>query len=380
MVGIYIHIPWCLKKCHYCDFNSHGISSKKVSDLESSYISALQRDWQYDMETLYPDGEIPEISSVFIGGGTPSLFSGAAVKRMIKLLCSDWKMHDPQCEITIEANPSTTDYQKYCEFLESGVNRLSIGAQSFDTDLLKKLGRTHDDVTIEYSFETARRAGLNNINIDLMYSLPMQESQSVVNDIERAIALGVDHISWYQLTIEPATAFAKHPPVLPSSEKTWIAYTKGRELLTSHRYQQYEVAAFTKGKKCAHNINYWNYGDYLGFGAGAHSKITQNGRITRYAKIKSPGLYDLHAGKKEQFDFHEEITLKNQSLDCLMNVMRLYEGFSIDILRERTLLSSNQIDSLLKRLQYDDWIQLRNSWITPTPKANSYLNQLLASV
>ena len=380
MTGIYIHIPWCLKKCYYCDFNSHGVTPDALSKQEMVYVESLRKDWLFEKNTYLNSKEMPKIDSIFFGGGTPSLFSGAAIKTILEHLSTDYEIDLSRCEVTLESNPSTIEYDKFCSYRESGINRISIGAQSFDEPSLKILGRTHDKNQIIQSFETARRVKFNSINIDLMYSLPNQDKSSVLYDISSVIKLGCDHVSWYQLMIEPNTAFYKNPPLLPKSDQMYESYLLGQKELIENGYHQYEIAAFTKKHMCKHNLNYWNYGDYFGFGAGAHSKLTINNKIYRMSKVKSPKAYNERAGSNNLVDFYEEIHDDTKALDSLMNLMRLRDGFPIDILRNKVFLSQERITSLLQKLEIEGWAKIQNDWLVPTTKTNTYLNQLLLSV
>ncbi|RTZ79468.1 MAG: YggW family oxidoreductase, partial [Gammaproteobacteria bacterium] len=273
-LGLYVHIPWCVRKCPYCDFNSHAAQGELE---EQAYVDALLT----DLAREEAGGRVVE--TLFIGGGTPSLFSGEAITRLLQGIRDTLDLAS-DTEITLEANPGAVDAAHFEAYREAGVNRLSIGIQSFDGDALQRLGRIHDARQAVEAFETARAAGFENINLDLMFGLPQQKLEEALDDLRRAIALGPEHLSWYQLTLEPHTPFHRHPPPLPADDLVWEMQEQGLELLAKAGYGRYETSAHALvGWRCRHNLNYWRFGDYLGIGAGAHGKITA-GEVTRYWK------------------------------------------------------------------------------------------------
>ncbi|MDD5462277.1 MAG: radical SAM family heme chaperone HemW [Methylococcales bacterium] len=339
-LSLYIHIPWCIKKCPYCDFNSHAI---KADTPEAGYIDALLSDLARDLQ-LY--GNLRPISSIFMGGGTPSLFSPESFDR---LLCGikEQVMLKDGLEITLEANPGTFESHKFAEFRALGINRLSIGIQSFDDRLLKKLGRVHSAQEAVAAAEIARHAGFENFNLDLMFGLPDSSPDNSKKDVATAISLKPAHISFYQLTLEPNTYFHKYPPQLPNDELIFNTQKDCQKLLADHGYQQYEVSAYSQpGLHCRHNVNYWQFGDYLGIGAGAHGKITQTlpHQITRSFKPKSPEQYlnDTHKNSGDHM-----IAVAELPLEFLMNHLRLKQGFTAESYQSATGLAIATLEPAL---------------------------------
>nr|WP_297349812.1 radical SAM family heme chaperone HemW [uncultured Glaciecola sp.] len=266
-----MHIPWCVQKCPYCDFNSHNL---KGGLPESEYISHVLDDLIEDLPLVTIKGELREVSSIFIGGGTPSLLSVAGMQRLLDGIAARIPLA-PDAEITMEANPGTVEAEKFIGFEKAGINRISIGVQSFDEQHLKALGRIHDSTQASAAVQLAKRLALRSFNLDLMHGLPSQSIDDAMLDLEKAIALAPPHLSWYQLTIEPNTAFYSKPPTLPDDDILWEIQERGHQLLTEAGYEQYEISAYAKkGQQCQHNLNYWRYGDYLGIGCGAHGKIS----------------------------------------------------------------------------------------------------------
>jgi oxygen-independent coproporphyrinogen-3 oxidase len=320
-LSLYAHIPWCIKKCPYCDFNSHAV---KTDMPEAAYIDALLADLAASLQRY----EITRpISTLFIGGGTPSLFSAEAIDRLLRGI-EKLAILKEDAEITLEANPGTFESQKFSEFRSLGINRLSIGIQSFNDAQLQRLGRVHSAREAIAAVDIARLAGFDNMNLDLMFGLPDATVESTKNDVETAIRLNPAHISFYQLTLEPNTYFNKFPPKLPDDEAIFEAQQFCRKLLADHGYRQYEISAYGReGRQCRHNLNYWRFGDYLGIGAGAHGKITlaSPGRIIRTVKPKSPEEY-----LKNPFiqSVENVIAIEDLPLEFLMNHLRLDEGFT----------------------------------------------------
>ena len=270
-LSLYVHIPWCVQKCPYCDFNSHNL---KGGLPESEYISHVLDDLTADLPLVTINGKLREVSSIFIGGGTPSLLSVAGMQRLLDGIAARIPLA-PDAEITMEANPGTVEAEKFIGFEKAGINRISIGVQSFDERHLKALGRIHDSTQASAAVKLAKRLTLRSFNLDLMHGLPNQSIDDAMLDLEKAIALAPPHLSWYQLTIEPNTAFHSKPPTLPDDDILWEIQERGHQLLTQAGYEQYEISAYAKkGQQCQHNLNYWRYGDYLGIGCGAHGKIS----------------------------------------------------------------------------------------------------------
>ena len=322
-LSLYIHLPWCVKKCPYCDFNSHEI---KGSVPEKTYINALLEDLRKHANLV---GD-REVKSIFLGGGTPSIFSAKSIERLLSTSHEIVNIAD-QAEITIEANPGTLDQENFAGFRKAGVNRISIGAQSFANSQLQQLGRIHDVRAAIETIEVAKQEGFENINIDLMYALPEQNQSTALNDIKQAIELQPTHISYYQLTIEPNTVFFRQPPKLPDSKTSWEIQQAGMRLLNQHGYAQYEVSAFAQAKcECAHNKNYWQFGDYLGIGAGAHQKLSfaRENKIIRYEKPKHPQQYMKDMLENEIVIPSHTLRQEDIVFEFMLNALRLKHGFS----------------------------------------------------
>ncbi|MDX2507033.1 MAG: radical SAM family heme chaperone HemW [Gammaproteobacteria bacterium] len=404
-LSLYIHYPWCARKCPYCDFNSHEPAALNGG---SSFISDKQRDEQYINALLIDlQQELPAIwgrtvQSIFIGGGTPSLMQPEALSKLISHVAALVKL-SPIAEITMEANPGTVDLVKFAEFYSAGINRLSMGIQSFNDRLLQKIGRIHDGQQARQAIERAQSAGFDNINLDLMYALPGQTLQEALDDTHQAIAFQTSHLSHYQLTLEPNTLFANQPPPLPDDDLSYEMQTQCQQLLADSGYVHYEVSAYAKpGKKCQHNLNYWQFGDYLGIGAGAHGKISDASRqsITRRWKEKHPqtyidrslvknGLLRRHKSAKyeenstkEQNSFmiggEEQLSRQDIGFEFMLNASRLIEGFSSDLFARHTGLTINQIEKGLKRAVDLGLIEWHLHHIKPTERGLRYLNDLQA--
>ena len=339
--SLYIHIPWCVRKCPYCDFNSHALRGQID---ETAYIRHLLTDFtaDYDGRPIY---------SIFIGGGTPSLLSGAAVAALLDGIAHLAPLA-ANCEITLEANPGTFEQEKFAAYRAAGVNRLSIGVQSFADAQLQALGRIHSSAEAVRAVTLARQAGFARINLDVMFALPGQDVAGALDDLRQAIALAPEHISWYQLTLEPNTAFYANPPVLPDSDTQIDIYEAGSALLTAGGYRQYETSAWRAGEPCRHNLNYWQYGDYLGIGAGAHGKQTRDGVITRRSKYRAPAAYQKAAGTGGNPYSDQQLTVARdeQAFEFMMNALRLKDGVPTAYLTERTALSLDDIRPTLDTL------------------------------
>ncbi len=339
-LSLYIHIPWCIQKCPYCDFNSHAIKSDTP---EAAYINALLDDLAVDIQRY---NITRPISSIFIGGGTPSLFSPESINRLLRGIEQQLVLKEG-LEITLEANPGTFESHKFAEFRAVGINRLSIGIQSFNDLLLKKLGRVHSAQEAIHAAEIAHQSGFDNFNLDLMFGLPDAAPDSSRVDIATAIALKPSHISFYQLTLEPNTWFHKFPPKLPDDETIFNTQQECQKVLADHGYRQYEVSAYSKqGRQCRHNLNYWQFGDYLGIGAGAHGKISQElpDQIIRSFKPKSPEQY---LNSSHQNGGAEGIAVVELPLEFIMNHLRLKQGFTLEAYQAATGLARATLEPAL---------------------------------
>ena len=369
-LGLYIHLPWCEKKCPYCDFNSHQTDSIP----EQAYIAALLNDLEQDLPLIWGR----RIDSIFIGGGTPSLFSATAIEQLFSGLRSLLNFA-PAIEITMESNPGSADAKNYLGYHEAGVNRLSIGVQSFNDQNLQTLGRVHNGAQAESAFAIARRAGFDNINLDLMFGLPAQSLAAAIADLEQAIALGPEHISLYQLTLEPNTLFHHQPPAnMPDDDLCWEQQTACQSLLAKHGYRQYEVSAYCLDKhESKHNLNYWRFGDYLGIGAGAHGKITLGGenRVLRRVRQRQPRAYLERAGRDS---ISSETVLGDEDLlfEFMLNALRLKHGFETSLFHDNTGLSLNLLLPGLELARDKGLIEFNGAKIVPTELGFCHLNDL----
>ena len=363
-VSLYIHYPWCVKKCPYCDFNSHE------ADPQANYIAALIRDLDFDLKYL----QNRQIHSIFIGGGTPSLMSIDNARELFKGLRE--RLSIPKnIEITLEANPGTFDANKFAQFREVGVNRLSIGVQSFNNKNLEFLGRIHSAEEAIQAIGEAQKVGFENINIDLMYGLKDQTTELCIKDLSCAIELQPNHISFYQLTLEANTLFAKYPPELPIEEDIWEMGEKGASTLENSGFEQYEISAYGKTPS-HHNINYWEFGDYIGIGAGAHGKITdiKAKKVFRTLKSKSPRDY-LNQFQRNGSGQSIKI-VDNITFEFMLNSLRLKDGFNVELFETRTGQSFKVLSSKLDKAVDLGLIQIQKKWIKPTKKGFNLLNEL----
>ncbi len=368
-LSLYIHIPWCIRKCPYCDFNSH----KSPDQLpEKEYVQALIDDLEHDL-TLFPPREI---SSIFIGGGTPSLFSGCAYQELFSQL-KKMLPFSSNIEITMEANPGSVEQQRFSEYRQLGINRLSLGIQSFNPHHLKKLGRIHNEIQAHQAIETARTAGFTNINLDLMHGLPEQTIIEGLHDLKTALSYHPEHLSWYQLTIEPNTLFYKEKPPLPSEDEAYLLEEQGLMLLKEAGYERYEISAFAqKNKQAQHNLNYWLFGDYLGIGAGAHGKYSTRTKIQRTRKHRLPKEYQ---NPKKPFLAHIETTTPAELIfEFMLNTTRLEQAIPLALFPQRTGLPLELLLPTLKKAQLKKLVHLDNSHWQVTPLGRRYTNDLQA--
>lgn len=378
-LSLYVHLPWCLKKCPYCDFNSHEWSASKVSaagrrDLpESRYLDALCA----DLEAALPLVWGRPVVSVFIGGGTPSLFSVGAIDRLLSDVRARLPL-EPDAEVTLEANPGTAEAERFRGYRDAGVNRLSIGVQSFDDALLQKLGRIHDGAEARRAIEMAG-ATFDNVNLDLMYGLPGQTLAMARADIDAALQWKTTHLSAYQLTIEPNTVFHAHPPQLPEHDACADMQVLVEAALGAAGYEHYETSAFAKpGRRSRHNLNYWQFGDYLGIGAGAHGKISFADRITRHSRAKQPREYMAAALRGASMVEDRAIEAREIAFEFMLNALRLVEGFDAALYAARTGLSLGGIAAPLAEAEARGLIERSATRIRPTERGRLFLNELIA--
>jgi len=373
-LSLYIHIPWCVKKCPYCDFNSHELGDVLP---EHDYITALIADLEHDLPLIWGR----KIIALFIGGGTPSLFSPESIAKLISELRARLNFA-PDIEITLEANPGTVDRNKFAEFREVGINRLSIGVQSFNDEFLNKLGRIHGRQEAINATESAHHAGFDNFNLDLMYGLPNQSSDQAMDDLQTAISLNPKHISYYQLTIEPNTRFyAQAPEHLPEDDMLWSMQEQGISLLHNNGYEQYEVSAYAKpGKQCKHNLNYWQFGDYLGIGAGAYAKITNvaHQSIQRLAKTKLPKHYIAIAGTADAISSDYFLKSEDAIFEFMLNALRLTQGIPLELFPKNSGLSLALIHDIVEHAKQQGLLDVSAEKIVPTKRGYRFLNDLIS--
>jgi putative oxygen-independent coproporphyrinogen III oxidase len=369
-LGLYLHFPWCVRKCPYCDFNSH---TARDGIPEDAYVDALLADLRLDL-TDAPDRPF---TSLFLGGGTPSLFSGAAMQRLLSGVFALRPWH-ADAEITLEANPGTVDEAHFSAYREAGINRLSIGVQSLDPAQLKRLGRIHSDADAERAVATARAAGFDNLNLDLMFGLPAQTVDDAERDLTRAIALAPEHLSYYQLTLEPHTAFAAEPPVLPDDDVIAEMQARGLAQLATAGFAQYEVSAFARdGRRSRHNETYWTFGDYLGIGAGAHAKLTTPQGIRRRAKHKLPRTYLQHAGTPAAWQEDRWIAPRDLPFEYALNALRRRQGFTPADFEAATGLSTAVLAPPLAQARAQGLLADDPHAIRASERGWQYLNRLV---
>jgi oxygen-independent coproporphyrinogen-3 oxidase len=367
-LSLYVHFPWCVRKCPYCDFNSHEANG----DLpEEAYLAALRADLEQSLPLIWGR----KIVSVFIGGGTPSLLSARGLDTLLSDLRSLLPL-EADAEITMEANPGTFEADKFRSFASSGVNRLSIGIQSFNTSHLKALGRIHDGEEARRAIGIARE-NFSNLNLDLMYALPQQTLQQAEEDVQTAMSFEPSHLSLYHLTMEPNTVFAKYPPDLPDDDTSAEMQQMIIDTTAAAGYEHYEVSAYaTAGQRSRHNLNYWQFGDYLGIGAGAHSKLSFPHRIVRQARYRQPASYLQQAAAGNAVAEEAEISREALGFEFMLNALRLTEGFEVRLFTERTGLSLNLLDATLNAAEAKGLLLRDHLRIAPTLLGQRFLNDL----
>jgi oxygen-independent coproporphyrinogen-3 oxidase len=384
LLSLYVHIPWCVKKCPYCDFNSH--TSNEIP--EKAYLEQLKKDLLADLIFV----QNRPLTSIFFGGGTPSVMSPEFFHELLGFVRQHIEINT-HTEIPIEANPGTTEASKFLGYRQAGINRLSLGVQSFQSDQLANLGRIHSSDDALRAVEQAKQAGFENFNLDLMHGLPNQTIETALADLQQALDLNPPHLSWYQLTIEQNTEFFSHPPVLPEDESLWEIQLAGADLLKQHNRQQYEVSAFAlPGREAQHNLNYWRFGDYLGIGAGAHGKVSEfiaqieskdiltSLSVYRYRKTRMPKDYlaaSYNLQPKPSFRIGEEkIQAEDLPFEFLMNTLRLRQGVAENLFQERTGLDLSYLEPNLSVLRKQGL--LKENGLCPTEKGHLFLNDVLA--
>lgn len=368
-LALYIHIPWCVRKCPYCDFNSHAAGAELP---EEAYVDALLADLDHDL----PAAAGRPLTSIFFGGGTPSLFSARALGRLLEGV-NQRLAFSSAIEITLEANPGTFEQAKFSDYRRLGINRLSIGVQSFHTEQLKALGRIHDGAEAIRAADMARRAGFDNFNLDLMHGLPQQDVAGALADLRQAIELAPTHLSWYQLTLEPNTVFWSQPPEIPEDDILWDIQEAGQALLAAEGFLHYETSAYARhGLRAQHNLNYWTFGDFLGIGAGAHAKVSDaSGAIRRTWKTRLPKDYlDPH----KRFQAGEKIlTADELPFEFMMNALRLTDGVPLALFSERTGLPTDAIADRCAHARAKGLLTADPQRLQPSERGQLFLNDLL---
>lgn len=370
-LSLYVHLPWCLRKCPYCDFNSHEAKSGELP--EQTYLEALCA----DLEAALPLVWGRQVHSIFIGGGTPSLFSPRGIERMLGDIRARLKLV-PDCEITLEANPGTFEKDRFRAFRAAGVTRLSVGVQSFNDAHLRALGRVHDAKQATAAVEEAALA-FDTFNLDLMYALPGQTLQQLEEDVEQALALAPPHLSIYHLTIEPNTYFAKFPPQVPAEDLAYAMLDRITEMTQPSGLERYEVSAYAKpGHRCWHNTNYWQFGDYLGIGAGAHSKLSFAHRVVRQVRYREPKLYMENALAGQAIAQDDEVARRDLPFEFMLNALRLKDGFKLQDFVDRTGLPLSAIEKPLQEAQRKGLIERDLVAVKPTEQGFDFLSDLQA--
>ncbi|WP_166209316.1 radical SAM family heme chaperone HemW [Cognatiluteimonas telluris] len=373
-LSLYVHLPWCVRKCPYCDFNSHQARGELPF---AAYVDALLADLDHDLPLAWGR----TVHTVFFGGGTPSLFPADAIDAFLQAASARLRFA-PGLEITLETNPGTTEHGRFADYRRAGVNRISFGIQSFDDSCLQRLGRIHDSAQAETAVKLAQDAGLDNLNLDLMYALPEQTLAMAEADVRRAIALQPAHLSHYQLTLEPNTVFAARPPAgLPDEDQGWDMQEACQALIADAGYAQYEVSAYASpGRQCLHNLNYWRFGDYLGIGAGAHGKLTlgSEGSILRRWKTRHPADYLAKAGTAAAIGGDETLDPQRRPFDYMLNALRLVDGFSLAQFEARTGLDRTSIAGELASAIERGWLLVEGDEAVPTELGRRFTNDVVS--
>ena len=372
-LALYVHLPWCVRKCPYCDFNSHQGKGGLPFD---AYVDALLRDLDHDLPLVWGR----TVHSVFFGGGTPSLFPPETIDRFLQGASSRLRFA-PGREVTLETNPGTAEHGRFEHYRAAGVNRISFGIQSFDDASLQKLGRIHDSREAEHAVKLAQDAGFDNLNLDLMYALPGQTLAMAEHDLQRAFTLQPAHVSHYQLTLEPNTVFFARPPQgIPDDDLAWDMQEHCQALLADAGYQHYEVSAYARaGRRCAHNLNYWRYGDYIGIGAGAHGKITVGAtqQVLRRWKVKHPTAYLAAAGTPDAIGGDDDITPERRPFEFMLNALRLQDGFALADFTATTGLPAEHIATPLEQALQRGWLALSGTHVMPTALGRRFTNDVI---
>jgi oxygen-independent coproporphyrinogen-3 oxidase len=373
-LSLYVHLPWCLKKCPYCDFNSHEFrSGDDAASVQDAYIDALLADLEASLPLIWGR----TVHTIFLGGGTPSLFSPEAIDRLVSGLRARLRLAG-DCEITLEANPGTFEKDRFRAFRQAGVTRLSVGVQSFNDAHLQALGRVHDRTQALAALTEAAQV-FDTFNLDLMYALPGQTLAQLGEDVNTALSFAPPHLSIYHLTIEPNTLFAKHPPTLPEEDDAYAMMDLITERTAQAGLGRYEVSAYAKpGHACAHNLNYWQFGDYLGIGAGAHSKLSFAHRVVRQVRYREPQLYMAQAAKGEPVTQHHEIARQDLPFEFMLNAFRLKDGFALTDYMERTGLAMTSLQKGLQEAERLGLIERDFSRVWPTQRGFDFLSDLQA--
>lgn len=370
-LALYIHIPWCIRKCPYCDFNSHQAASHLP---EKQYVQALLKDLSQELPFIWGR----RLESIFIGGGTPSLFSAESIDELLAGIRALLPFR-PNIEVTLEANPGTFEQEKFKDFRAAGINRLSVGIQSFNPRQLQALGRVHNQAEALKAAELASYAGFDNFNLDLMFGLPQQTIEEALADLQQAIHLKPTHLSWYQLTLEPNTLFYKHPPLLPDDDLLVDIQEAGQALLQQAAYTHYEVSAYAQaGRECRHNLNYWQFGDYLGIGAGAHGKITDAlGQVTRHQKYRQPAQYLQQVDLGQARSDTQTLSPTDLKFEFMLNALRLKSGFDLALFTERTGLAAETLQAPLAFAEQQGWLTIQQNQIKTTELGWQFLNTVI---
>ena len=371
-LSLYVHLPWCIRKCPYCDFNSHALRPEVDADAqERRYVQALLADLEASLPLVWGR----PVVSVFFGGGTPSLFAPESIARLIEGIRARLPLA-PACEITLEANPGTFERARFAAFRAAGVTRLSVGVQSFNDAHLKALGRVHDGAQARAALAEAARA-FDTFNLDLMYALPGQTLAELEQDVRSALAFAPPHLSIYHLTIEPNTVFAKHPPRLPEEDVAWDMLDRITELTDHAGMARYEVSAYARsGHRCVHNLNYWGFGDYLGIGAGAHSKLSFAHRIVRQERYRLPERYMQQALAGDALAHTHEVAPSELTFEFMLNALRLKDGFALQDFGDRTGLPIDRLTESLRQAESKGWLERAGEGVRPTERGFDFLSDL----